>query len=160
MTKRSQRFNAKSFRKPHPTQRRCTVGKVDWVEPICLECDRRAKLVSGLLAYPHKPERARDMFWLCDCGAVVSCHPGTAMANGRPAGAETREWRHRAHQVFDRIWLARAGRGSKAASRARENAYRWLAEQLGIPRSEAHMGRFDAATCQRVIDLCREAASA
>jgi hypothetical protein len=147
----------RSWRKATPTTRRCSVGKVDWVEPICLECDRRAKLVSGLLAYPHRPERARDMFWMCECGAIVSCHPGTAIANGRPANAQTCEWRHRAHQAFDAIWRARGTPGSRTAARAREAAYRWLAEQLGIPRAAAHMGRFNAETCKRVVQLCRGA---
>lgn len=160
MTKRSERYNNKSFKKAHGTTRRCAVGKVDWVEPVCLECDRRAKLVSGLLAYPNRVALARDLFWLCQCGAIVSCHPGTGIAAGRPAGAETRYWRHQAHRAFDALWLGRAGKGSKAAARARVNAYRWLAEMLGIPRDEAHVGRFDAATCKRVVELCREAASA
>lgn len=160
MTKRSERARNKSFRRTYPTQRRCTLSKVDWVEPICLECDRRAKLVSGLLAYPRRPERARDMFWMCDCGAVVSCHPGTGIANGRPANGETRYWRNAAHVAFDAIWQARASKGSRTAGRARESAYRWLAEQLGLARNETHMGRMNAEMCKRVIAVCREAASA
>jgi hypothetical protein len=36
----------------------------------------------------------------------------------------------------------------------RKEAYRWLQVQLGLPESEAHIGRFSAYRCEQVIDLC------
>ena len=36
----------------------------------------------------------------------------------------------------------------------RKDAYRWLQVQLGLPESEAHIGRFSAYRCEQVIDLC------
>lgn len=36
----------------------------------------------------------------------------------------------------------------------RKEAYRWLQVQLGLPESEAHIGRFSTYRCEQVIDLC------
>jgi len=141
-------------------RRACRVDKVHFHQPICLECGKKAILVSGAIAYPRQPERARDLFFRCECGAIVSCHPGTAIPTGRPANAETRFARRHAHEHFDKLWQARGGKGSKAALRARENAYRWLAEQLGVPRERAHIGLMDRHTCERVVALCKEALAA
>lgn len=156
MTRKSERCASRTS----PRKRQAAVYKIDFVEPVCLECGRRAHMVAGLLAYPREPEKAKRMFWMCDCGAIVACHPGTAIAMGRPANAETRYARKRAHDAFDALWLSRAGKGTRAAIRARENAYRWLAEVLGVAKSEAHIGRLDRAQCERVVAACRAVVSA
>ena len=36
----------------------------------------------------------------------------------------------------------------------RKEAYRWLQVQLGLPESEAHIGRFSEYRCEQVIALC------
>lgn len=37
---------------------------------------------------------------------------------------------------------------------SRGDAYQWLADQLGIPKSECHMVYFDEDTCDRVRRIC------
>ena len=37
----------------------------------------------------------------------------------------------------------------------RRNAYRWLAKEMDLSMSAAHIGGFEMDQCQRVIDLCR-----
>ena len=87
-------------------------------------------------------------FW--GCVSFPACR-GThgAHADGRPLGTPadqaTKQARMRAHAAFDRLW--------KSGRLRREAAYLWLAERLGIPRDECHLGRFDAAQCARVIEL-------
>jgi hypothetical protein len=36
----------------------------------------------------------------------------------------------------------------------RGQAYGWLAEQLGIDKSDCHIGMFDVKTCERVKFIC------
>lgn len=58
----------------------------------------------------------------------------------------TRALKHKAHLAFDRIW--KTGRMTRSA------AYRWLARELGVPASEAHMAVIDQhATLERVIEV-------
>lgn len=52
-----------------------------------------------------------------------------------------------AHAAFDPIW--QSGRKGRTA------AYLWLAEQLGVPRTDCHISLFDKATCTRVIAICK-----
>lgn len=122
-------------------------------QPICVECDQTASLVSGARVYPHRPDLHGRIFYQCDCGAYVGCHPGTAVALGRPAGRETRRLRSLAHELFDPFW--KPADGSRSNSGARSRAYRWLADELGLPVEECHIGWFDAAMCRRVIAICR-----
>jgi hypothetical protein len=56
------------------------------------------------------------------------------------------DFRSRAHSAFDPIW--------QNGEMSRNAAYRWLANELGLTRSECHMSLFDKAMCERVIDVC------
>ena len=38
----------------------------------------------------------------------------------------------------------------------RGEAYRWLAERLSMAREDCHIGMFDVADCQRVVEACIE----
>ena len=83
-----------------------------------------------------------------DCDGTHGCHPdGTPL--GIPADRETRDARALAHGAFDKLWY---GRGPTT----REKAYSWLADRLGIPSGDCHIGRFDKATCERVVTVCEE----
>lgn len=76
------------------------------------------------------------------CDGTHGAHPdGTPL--GRPADAETRRLRKRCHEVFDRLWTE--------GERTREEAYSLLQEITGLAPREAHISRFDPATCRKVI---------
>lgn len=111
-------------------------------------------MTSGKLVYPSMPERHGRIYYRCPCGAAVSCHPGTGIPAGRPASGATRRLRYLAHEAFDPIWRGTRKVGV-ATGHARKKAYRWLARELGIDPGEAHIGWFNAETCQRVIEICR-----
>ena len=87
------------------------------------------------------------------CDAYVGVHKGTSEALGRLANRELREWKKRAHAAFDPIWEARAARGTPKG-KARGATYGWLADQLGIAAKDTHIGMFDVAMCQRVVEIC------
>lgn len=61
-------------------------------------------------------------------------------------GSELAQARIAAHGSFDQLW--EGGHMSRGA------AYQWLADQLGIAKSECHMVYFDADTCNRVRSIC------
>jgi hypothetical protein len=119
----------------------------------CGYCQQRAELVTGEAVYPHMPELWEQAFYLCrPCGAYVGCHPGTVKPLGRLANAELRQAKMSAHKAFDALW-----RGCAVMSR--RQAYRWLADRLGIQRSHCHIGMFDVDQCRRVVDACNSRAS-
>lgn len=115
---------------------------------IQCECGERASLVRGAEVYPHRRDLAHLYFWKCSCGRFVGCHKGTTRPLGRPADAETRRARSAAHAAFDPLWRDPERRRFKT----RRQAYRWLAEALGIDEDDCHMGEMSAENARRVID--------
>jgi hypothetical protein len=68
-----------------------------------------------------------------------------------------------AHAAFDPLWqqwreaypdYVRAPSHVRSAARGR--AYAWLADQLGIAKADCHIGHFDVAQCQRVVDVVQQ----
>ena len=53
-----------------------------------------------------------------------------------------------AHEAFDVLW--------KGGSMSRYQAYGWLANKMGLTTDEAHIGRFTAGMCRRLIALVGE----
>ena len=115
---------------------------------ICDYCQQPAELVSGNVIYPHRPDLKAKMFWRCiPCRAYVGCHaPNNGYGNGtRPLGrlanAALRAAKNKVHVFLDPLFL------SKKMTRA--GAYKWLAEQMGIPASECHVGMFSLERCDQ-----------
>lgn len=82
------------------------------------------------------------------CDAYVGCHKGTTKPFGTLANKATRKARGEAHSHFDRVWAQRR--------KTRSQAYSMLAHSLGITLTECHIGKFDIATCARVVEMCRD----
>lgn len=129
-------------------------------KPICLYCDREARLVTGTTIYPHRPDLIDKRFWLCSpCGAWVGCHPkankrgkgglgdGTVPL-GRLANAELRRAKQAAHAAFDPLWRSR--------EMSRSDAYKWLSKALGISPDNCHIGWFDVDECRAVVAAINE----
>ena len=55
--------------------------------------------------------------------------------------------RRETHQIFDSYW--------KSRGMSRTKAYKWLAAQMKLPESKAHIGGFEMEQCQKLIDLCQ-----
>lgn len=121
----------------------------------CGECGKPCGLVDGRTVYPNRPDLAAKVMWRCAvCGAYVGVHEGTTQPLGSPAGPETRKARERAHGAFDILWARKIRRDGVSKSEARGAAYKWLAGELGIAPADCHIGMMDAATANRVADLC------
>jgi len=67
---------------------------------------------------------------------------------GTPANKTTKAARMVAHAAFDGLWRARGWK--------RNDAYGWLAGELGIGREACHIAMFDAETCALVVIACRK----
>ncbi len=117
-------------------------------EVFCPYCGKRAEFVDSAEIYHG---RSYGMIYLCrPCDAYVGCHgngKGDA-PKGRLANAELRRWKIAAHNAFDPLWKYGSFRGRRNA------AYAWLAEQMGLPKEQTHIGMFDVAQCQQVIQIC------
>lgn len=121
---------------------------------ICDYCKEEVGLVWGDLLYPHRLDLYELRFWYCsDCDAWVGCHRGTTKPLGRLANAELRQAKQDAHVAFDRLWRAT----TPAGSFDRNSAYGWLADQLGIPRADCHIGMMDVERCRLVVGICNAA---
>lgn len=124
--------------------------------PNCDYCGSRSERVTGATIYPHRADLAAKIIYRCQpCGAWVGCHPGTDTPLGRLANAELRRAKSAAHAAFDPLWKAKIKREKVRKGKARGLGYQWLAEQLGIEAADCHIGMFDVATCQRVVEICR-----
>jgi ssDNA-binding Zn-finger/Zn-ribbon topoisomerase 1 len=83
-----------------------------------------------------------------ECRATHGAHTSTGLPLGIPGNKETKEARMAAHTAFDSLWRP------KGAVFARQDAYKWLAEELGISSDKCHIAMFDRETCQKVQALC------
>ena len=86
------------------------------------------------------------------CDVTVGAHPDGAPL-GTPATATMKAARIRAHAAFDQLWKPLLGTMSK--QRARGRAYRFLQRALDLPEGKCHIGMFDEAMCDRVVEVCR-----
>ncbi len=115
--------------------------------PKC-SCGRVAELTDGREIYPHRPDLAAVPIWICrPCGARSGCHKGTTKPTGTLADYATRKARMFAHDAFDRLWR---GQGPGR----RKTAYQWLQQRLDLTADECHIGLFDIAACNRVVEVC------
>ena len=80
------------------------------------------------------------------CNAYVSAHRDSHLPMGTLADKSLRIKRRQAHIALNRLW--------EQGLMTRKVASRRLQVQLGLPESEAHIGRFSAYRCEQVIDLC------
>ncbi len=97
-----------------------------------------ATLVAGKTQYGTR--------WACpEFGCTVAQWNGSTST---PADLPTRAARMRAHAVFDQLW-------SPGIRGDRKRMYAALAAFMGLPIERTHIGMFDAAQCERVIEFCR-----
>ena len=118
-------------------------------EVICPYCGQPAELVSGGTVYPHRPDLYDLLLYRCKpCDAHVNVHKKTGEPMGRLANKELRRAKMAAHRAFDPVW--------EDGKRTRKQAYSWLAKKMNLPPEKCHIGMFDLAQCDEVIDHCNQ----
>ena len=111
----------------------------------CDYCGSHTDFVDSKVIYG----RSYGMIYLCpNCKAYVGVHKGTDKPLGRLANAELRRWKNAAHDAFDPLWQRGPFR------RRRNDAYKWLSEQMNLPVEKTHIGMFDIEQCKRAIAIC------
>lgn len=126
---------------------------------VCPYCGDEAVLTDSKEVYG----RSYGNIWICrPCDAYVGVHnDGKNQPFGRLANKELREWRKKAHAVFDPRWKRHmtgwkgVTKGGKKHASPRTKAYRWLSVQLGIPLEGCHIGEFDVDMCKKVVEICQ-----
>lgn len=123
--------------------------------PDCPYCGKQSEPCSGERVYPHRPDLADKLFFMCEgCGAWVGTHKSTGQPLGRLANAELRRLKQQAHAVFDPLWEAKLRRDGCSKKKARGAAYMWLADEMNIPREDCHIAMFDEARCRQAAEIC------
>lgn len=114
----------------------------------CPYCGSRALLRPASVV--HKHTIPGEEVYVCArfpaCDAYVSAHRDSHLPMGTLADKSLRIKRRQAHIALSQLW--------ERGLMTRKEAYRWLQVQLGLPESEAHIGRFSTYRCEQVIDLC------
>lgn len=99
----------------------------------------------------YKENSKGVMLYVCshypECDAYVRVHTGTKIPVGTLANHELRTLRRTAHQYFDRLHLS--------GLMTKQDAYRWLADLISAPLSEAHIGHLGEYYCKLVIEESR-----
>lgn len=140
--------------------------------PICPYCNGESKLVTGLVIYPGRKDLADLSFYQCaPCDAYVGCHKGTTKPLGRLANAELRKWKSIAHRGFDAIWKGFKERRLEGQEMtfhypeeavrtpgrmSRGQAYKYLAESMGIEQKDCHIGMFTVQQCKQAYAISQK----
>lgn len=110
--------------------------------PSCPE--HNLKMVKRKSKFPGRP-----FFWGCEmyplCTYRIGAHP-SGEPLGTPADPETRQWRIKAHDAFDRVW--------KQWGYTREEAYNLLSLLMNVPLKDAHIANFNLEQCKKVVAEC------
>jgi ssDNA-binding Zn-finger/Zn-ribbon topoisomerase 1 len=77
-----------------------------------------------------------------DCEGTAAIHQDGSLKS-TPANGETKAARIGAHQRFDKLW--------KEGLMSRSQAYRSLAEYMGLKRKDTHIGYFTEEQCDQVV---------
>lgn len=117
---------------------------------VCPYCGENAEFVNGNRIYSTPGPWNRLWFWACfDCLAWVGCHKRNHQYGrkgdepfGILANEELRNAKRHVHRLLDPLWQ------QKGISR--KEAYRVLADAMGISKNDCHVGMFD-------LERCREA---
>lgn len=100
----------------------------------------------------YRENKEGIMLYVCskypECDAYVRVHKGTKIPMGELADRELRNLRREAHYYFDQLY--------QTGIMTRDEAYRWLADQISAPMSEAHFGHMGVYYCKEVIKSSKE----
>ncbi len=121
---------------------------------ICPYCKQPAIWCENSEIYGRRYGRSY-MCYLCQpCNAYVGCHNNSKRALGTLANKELREWRMKAHAIFDPIWRKSKNNKFKTFNdrKRRYEAYEWLSRELN--KISIHIGWSDVEDCKKIISIC------
>jgi len=110
----------------------------------CPYCLNQAEWVENKEIYKRNYGKSYMVYLCRKCDAYVGCHNNSRKPLGIMANKETRDWRMKAHKVFDPLW--------KSGKIKRERAYGFLQRRLGY---KVHIAESDIDRCKAIIDACQ-----
>ena len=117
----------------------------------CPYCGKETELVDSKEIYGN---RSYGWAYLCrDCWAYVGCHNKTKIPLGFPANEETRNWRMKAHAMFDPLWRLDYGNNIMSKSDRRKLLYKKVSELMNLDPNLTHIAMFNVEQCQKLISL-------
>lgn len=119
------------------------------VPQTCPYCHSSVTYTSHAVLYGGREFSDWPYIYLCTneaCKASVGTHQGTEYPLGTLADTATKNARKAAHAAFDPIWKNQPNK-----SKARVEAYTWLAKELDLDKWRCHISWFDISYCQAVI---------
>lgn len=115
----------------------------------CHYCGGDVRLVNNKEIYGGQSYGVWPLAYLCGkCKAYVGVHRNTHIPMGYLADGPTREARIQAKNAFNPMWINHGMR--------RTEAYKWLADKMGILKEQCHIGMFDVESCNEVIKHVQE----
>ena len=117
----------------------------------CNLCGGKVILCSNARIY-HGREYGSGLCYYCRSrGAYVGTHkPRPQEAMGLLADEPMRRGKKMCHALFDPLW-----QGKEPARRARVEAYRWLAGEMGIALEDCHFGYFNIHQLRQAYRILR-----
>ena len=117
------------------------------IPTICRYCGGKVILTESSRIYG----KDYGKIYLCTtCNAFTGVHKNSDKPLGTLANSILRTKRKETHQVFDKFW--------KEKKMSRTQGYKWLSKQMGLPFKSTHIGYFELEDCEKVIELCNNAA--
>ena len=114
----------------------------------CPYCNSTVELRDSSIIYGE----SYGLVYICsnypECDAYVGVHKGTEDSLGTMANAELREWRKKAHAVFDEIW--------KSGKMTRKAAYTKLMLVMALRKKDAHIAKMNVDQCKKVVEVFNE----
>lgn len=110
---------------------------------ICPYCNREAVFMSTKEFYGK--DYGTNVYSCSPCDAYVGTHGKGRTPLGILANKETREYRKRAHSLFDPLWKG------KYRKMNRSKAYRLMQDLMDLPAEKAHIGMFNVDQCKELI---------
>ena len=111
---------------------------------ICPYCGKEAIWCENKEVYGINYGKSYMCYFCKPCNAYVGCHTNSKTPLGTMANSELREWRKKAHQVFDPLWEQRHMR--------RRYLYQKMSEYFG---KQIHIGEANIEECKRIIEWCK-----
>ena len=113
------------------------------IPTICQYCGGKVIFTDSSVIYGGK---SYGNIYLCtNCNASVGVHDGSRKPLGTLANSALKLKRRETHVVFDGWW--------KSHGLKRADAYQWLAKQMRLPVYQTHIGQFDMAQCEQVLQI-------
>lgn len=113
---------------------------------ICPYCNNQAVWTQNKAIYGRNYGRSYMCYYCKPCNAYVGCHRNSRTPLGTMANAELRDFRKKAHAVFDPLWKERR-------HKKRHQLYAEISRHFGY---EIHIAQSDIPQCKRIIDWCNK----